>query len=107
MSKSDSPGVSGAVEAGDRFGASLSQAQPSTSTRPTALAVGVPGEDVGSATDAGMAHLLDQGLGEIIAITQDSPGVAGAAETGDRFGAVVTLGRRHRFRCPAGRRRPC
>jgi hypothetical protein len=88
----DSDGVAGAAEAGDRFGASLSWVRPATGV-PT-LAVGVPGEDVGTVTDAGMVHVLDgDTLTDLTSITQDTTGVADTAEAGDGFGTTVVLGR--------------
>jgi hypothetical protein len=66
--------MSGAAEAGDQFGAALS-----------GDLIGVPGEDVGSAKDAGMINHLTSGVG----ITENSAGVPGVAETNDRFGAAV------------------
>lgn len=87
----NSPGVSGTAEAGDRFGASL--------TGGGFVAVGVPGEDVGSAKDAGMVHLFRQtdiaganAFKQDHAYTQNTAGVPGTAEQGDRFGAAVAFG---------------
>ena len=87
-------GVAGAAEAGDRFGAALSFAMRSQ-TGYRYLAVGVPGEDVGSARNGGAAHLFAYG-GALTAandsiICQDTPGVDGAAETGDLFGSSVLV----------------
>jgi hypothetical protein len=61
------------------------------------LAVGVPGEDVGSAFDAGAVHLI---LGSASGLTgsgdklfhQDSNRVRDIAETGDQFGATLSAG---------------
>jgi FG-GAP repeat len=84
------PGVPGAPETGDRFGASVGSLGGDG-------IVGVPREDVGTATDAGMVQVLrSAGPGDVRpaqALSQDSPGVPGRAETGDRFGASVVLGR--------------
>lgn len=71
----DSPNVPGGVEAGDRFGATL-----------TEQFVGVPGEDIRTAVDAGMVETTTG-----IAISQDTEGVAGAPESGDQFGAALAL----------------
>ena len=75
----DSAGVPGVVEAGDRFGRSLDTVRVGGTRR---LAVGIPGEDVGSASNAGSVQLftfngvsLDPGVG----LTQDTAGVSGAA----------------------------
>lgn len=96
-------GISGTPEAGDRFGAAVA-ANRTTGEFGTAPAVafGVPGENVGSTADAGAAGVVtfDPGTGEVATtatITQDSPGISGAAEAGDRFGAAVEL-----FQGPGG-----
>jgi hypothetical protein len=92
----DSSGVNGAVEAGDQFGASLSSARPETDG--PLLAVGVPGEDIGSIPNAGMVHVLGtKKLTDFAAVSQDTPEVQDTAEAGDRFGAVVALGRERAF----------
>ncbi|MDX6301365.1 MAG: hypothetical protein QOF53_2579 [Nocardioidaceae bacterium] len=84
------PGVPGSAEAGDRFGAAVS------SLGGDAI-VGIPREDLGAATDAGMVQLFRSAQpGDVrpaVALGQDSPGIPGRAETGDRFGASVVLGR--------------
>src|ERR671911_2949887 len=61
------------------------------------LAVGVPGEDAGTAANAGAVQVLygaADGLaadGRILA--QGAGGVPGASEAGDRFGAALVTGR--------------
>jgi hypothetical protein len=85
----DTPGVPGIGESGDRFGAALSGGV-------WLVIVGVPGEDVGSAVDAGMVqtfagNTLTQ-LTSDQSLTQNSPRVPGAVESGDRFGASVAIG---------------
>jgi hypothetical protein len=77
-------GIPGTAETGDRFGAALT---------PCAHAIGVPGEDVGRIQDAGAVQEL-QGCAPAKllpgrALTQDSAGVPGSAEAGDRFGSAV------------------
>jgi FG-GAP repeat len=58
------------------------------------LAVGVPGEDVGTAVDAGAVQVLYGAAGGLVsdgrALTQGAGGVPGASEASDRFGAAVT-----------------
>jgi hypothetical protein len=87
-----SPGVAGAPEPGDRFGAAVNAF--------FALSiVGVPGEDLGSVRDAGMVQTFFSrafddpepipGAG----VSQDSPGVPGVAEVDDRLGSAVVIGR--------------
>ena len=78
------PSVPGAAEAGDRFGAALARG-----------AIGVPGEDLGTVTDAGSVQvfrLTPAGVVPGRSYTQDSAGVPGAAERGDRFGAALAAG---------------
>ncbi|HEX6076180.1 MAG TPA: hypothetical protein VFZ32_13055 [Micromonosporaceae bacterium] len=61
------------------------------------LIVGAPGEDLGTALDAGMFHMLHgrasgvSGAGSV-AIHQDTPGVPGVAESGDKFGYANARG---------------
>ncbi|MEU2072268.1 S1 family peptidase [Streptomyces anulatus] len=99
-----STGVTGANEAGDRFGHTVS----AVSTRPesvstaqnTLVAVGVSGEDIGTATDAG--GIMTFGL---IGAPGDSdttvyPGVAGlpgAPVTGEKVGSAVTATGTHLY----------
>jgi hypothetical protein len=56
------------------------------------LAVGVPGEDVGAATDAGAVNILngsETGLVGDGLFFQCANGVGGAAESGDGFGTAA------------------
>ncbi|GAA2093113.1 hypothetical protein GCM10009841_02540 [Microlunatus panaciterrae] len=84
----DTPGVAGAAEAGDRFGAAVAVGQFRGATGTIDVAVGSPNEDVGSVTDAGSVTIVqdiyDEPTGA--AYDQNSPGVPGVAEAGDRFG---------------------
>jgi hypothetical protein len=81
-----SGGGAGANETGDAFGSALTWA---SFTGSETLVVGAPSEDVGSLRDAGAAYLL-QTFGHARVVTQNSPGMAGRAEAGDRFGAALT-----------------
>jgi hypothetical protein len=63
------------------------------------LVVGSPGEVVGSAQSAGgvaviygSAGGLNAGATNAVLITQDTPGVVGAAEENDRFGSALAVG---------------
>lgn len=93
----DSPGVPGVAEAGDQFGYSLavSTAEPGhTPGSARQVAVGAPGEAVGPRTAAGAVNLFSSdghGLEPDTGLTQDTAGVGGIAETGDRFGHTVAL----------------
>lgn len=85
----NSPGVPGSSEDGDRFGTALA-GQDRT------MVIGTPDEAVGTRTDAGSVTILSAkstaptsyaGVG----VTQNTAGVPGTAETGDRFGAAVAF----------------
>lgn len=84
-----SDGVPGTAAAGDRFGATLDVSGPGSVTH--AMVVGAPGCDVGTATDAGQVTyvpFVSGHPGTTVAISQDSPGIAGVAESGDHGGVV-------------------
>src|SRR5918999_60076 len=92
-----SPGISGDVEAGDRFGQSVEVFQgpggldcPVTGTNGLTLVVGVPGEDFAGLADAGMAHVAVNLTGDTL-LSQNEPGVEGTAEAGDQFSASLAL----------------
>lgn len=71
--------VGGVAEAGDHFGAALAGS----------TLIGAPGEDVGSAVDAGSVYAyLDFRYQQI---TQDSIGIPDSVEAGDQFGAAVGI----------------
>ncbi|BBH68005.1 hypothetical protein ACTI_46900 [Actinoplanes sp. OR16] len=78
------------LEAGDAFGFALS-ATNSLSGEPI-LIVGVPGEDIGTAVDAGMIHYR-RGTTSAVYNGSDKPG--GAAETGDQFGYSLASSPNH------------
>lgn len=91
----DSAGVPGVAEAGDQFGYSLAADGISLSTNtPHDVAVGSPGEDIGAAKDAGSVTVfadLPTGWKVIAALSQDTAGVAGVTETGDRFSHSLAM----------------
>jgi hypothetical protein len=80
--------VKDSPEAGDHFGAVLAH-------RGDTLAVGVPDENIVTATDAGAAHLTTFETQDAskpqtdLFLSQDAPGVPGTAEKGDHFGAAI------------------
>jgi hypothetical protein len=79
----NSTGMAGTAETGDALGSSVT----STESWKSGLVrlAGAPGEDVGSARDAGMVQIVGAGPGW----TQDSTGVPGTSEAGDRMGASL------------------
>jgi hypothetical protein len=94
------PGIADQSEAGDLFGWSLAAGNLGRAGLAD-LAVGVPGEDFEAITDAGAVNVLFGGSRGLHAVgsqfrTQNSPGIQGAAHSGDAFGfalAVANFGR--------------
>jgi hypothetical protein len=90
----DSPGVREVAEPDDNFGYSLAAGDFSGDGFAD-LAVGVPGEDLATQSDAGAVNVLKggapglSGLGDEL-WTQDSPGVREVAESDDVFGDALT-----------------
>ncbi|MFB8757717.1 FG-GAP and VCBS repeat-containing protein [Streptomyces nigra] len=87
------PGVPGTPELGDGFGYDVSLGDADGDGFAD-LAIGVPGEDVGTVRDAGMVVVLRgsaRGLttAGAVSFTQNTANVPGTVETGDRFGAQV------------------
>ncbi|MGW6056695.1 FG-GAP-like repeat-containing protein [Streptomyces sp. NPDC055189] len=88
-------GVPGTSEKGDQFGGRLSAGDANGDGYPD-LAVGVPGEAIGTKAKAGAVVLLKGARGGLTgtgaqAFHQDTEGVPGVAESGDRFGGSVRL----------------
>lgn len=84
------------AEAGDELGSALA-AGDFDHDGFADLAIGAPGEDVGSAVDAGAVNVLYGRPGGLSAAasqfwTRDDPNIADSAETGDRFGSALTTG---------------
>ena len=91
-----SPGVPGALEAGDEFGSALAVGDFDGDERAD-LAIGSPGEAVGALDNAGSVAVLygeDTGIDTVrtLQLHQDVAGVADAAEADDRFGASLAVG---------------
>lgn len=85
----NSPTAPDKAEKGDRFGASVD-------SDGAYVLVGVPGEDVGKSKDTGMVMrytpLTNHKTSSWKSWTQNSSGVPGANEAGDRWGAAVHVG---------------
>lgn len=77
----DSPGFPGVSETGDFFGSALA-------AEGDAIAIGVPGENH-HVKESGSAYLVTPG--GVSVVHQDSPGVPGRQEFGDRFGLSVAV----------------
>ncbi|MFI2356445.1 trypsin-like serine protease [Streptomyces anulatus] len=97
-------GMTGANENGDRFGHTVS----AISTRPdavstatnTLVAVGVPGEDIGTATDAGGVYtfgLLGAPGDSDTTVHPGAAGLPGAPVTGEQVGSAVTATGTHLY----------
>lgn len=84
----DSPGVSGAAEADDRFGFRVSVSND-------LVAVSAFREQVGEAAGAGMAHVFafnaEGGLEQLVSYHQNTTGISGTAETDDYFGLSLSV----------------
>ena len=95
-----SAGVDDASERGDGFGAVLAAGNLGYSTKEADLAVGIPGEDVGTIEDAGAVAVLygqpGKGLTATIVpdrfVHQNTGGLDDAAERRDHFGAALAIG---------------
>ncbi len=97
-------GVSGAAEPGDGFGAALTAGRAGQNSRDD-LVVGVPREDTGGGTDAGVVQVLygsgtsfSTATDQLFALGDFEEGVGGlvadeelSSDDGDRFGTAVAL----------------
>ena len=91
----DLSGVKGDAEEGDRFGAALATGD-FDGDLDLELAIGIPGEDLGSISNSGAISVIDGTPGGIGGSDrlwdQMTSGVKGAAETGDGFGSALATG---------------
>lgn len=88
----NSHGVPGKAERGDRFGSVVAVVYPAGGEDELGVLVGSPQEDVGSAKDAGAVTYVEglgSGIVRGVGLDQDSAGVPGSPEKGDRFGASL------------------
>jgi hypothetical protein len=91
-----SGGVGGVAEVGDGFGFALATGVINTGGHAD-LAIAAPGEDIGRVMEAGAVNVLYSSAGGLTAAgnqvwSQDSPGVAGIAETQDSLGSALAVG---------------
>ncbi|MGW2819692.1 VCBS repeat-containing protein [Streptomyces sp. NPDC001443] len=94
MGQGRTPGPDAAAQTDDRYGSALAMApyRPTgaATTTDALLAVGVPGEDLGTTVDAGAVHVYQiKADGTVVLlnwIDQNVDGVEGEAEAGDFFG---------------------
>ncbi|MEU1850094.1 FG-GAP-like repeat-containing protein [Streptomyces sp. NPDC019990] len=91
----DSPGVPGSAERGDGFGADVQIADVNGDGHPDVV-TGLPGEDLGTVSDAGAVAVLRGTAAGLTgtgaqAVTQNTPDVPGSAEELDAFGKAVHL----------------
>ena len=91
----DSAEVAGTSEVGDRFGHAVRAGDVDGDGRDD-LAVGVPGEAIGTRARAGAVVVLRAGPVGLSGagsqfLSQDTPGAGGTAESGDRLGAAVAI----------------
>ncbi|WP_434589633.1 FG-GAP-like repeat-containing protein [Streptomyces sp. A5-4] len=91
----DTAGVPGAAESSDGFGSSVSVSDTNGDGYGD-IAVGVPGEALGTLKAAGTVTILRGAAGgptgtKAQGFNQDTPLIGGAAEAGDRFGGAVKL----------------
>jgi hypothetical protein len=93
-------GAGDGSERGDGFGSSLAAGNLGYSSRERDLAIGIPGEDIGSVSDAGAVQILYGQPGKgldvknvpSVFLHQDTAGVEDAAEAGDLFGWSLAVG---------------
>jgi hypothetical protein len=92
----NSPGIEGVAESGDELGFSLTSGDYNGDGR-SDLAIGLPLEDTGGRTNDGGVSVIYGSANRLTAagsqlLGQDSPGIAGVAESGDELGLTLTSG---------------
>ncbi len=87
----DTAGVADTSEAGDLFGDRVALLAPGLGDAQIRLAVSSPYEN-GSATDSGLVQVFPvTDIDAEVGYAQDSPGVPGGVDAGDRFGASLAF----------------
>ncbi len=88
----------GSAQTGDAFGSTvvvgrldLGTRSGRSTDRQQAMIIGAPGDTVSGRDGAGSVTVVRETLDGAKLYSQDSPGIAGRAETGDRFGAALAL----------------
>jgi hypothetical protein len=89
-------GFSGISEAGDRFGAALAVGRFDFNDRDD-LAIGIPGETTGAATESGAVYIVYQGVGGLMnsneeAFLRGANGLTGAPISNEDLGAALAAG---------------
>jgi len=92
----EQPGIPGVSQAGDGFGAALVVGDFDQDGFDD-LAIGVPGEGVGSEGAAGAVNVIYGGPAGLTSTRaqiwyQDQPGIPGVSQHGDSFGAALVVG---------------
>ncbi len=91
----NSPGVPGAAETGTNSATAWPAAGSARIPRRRGTSPsGAPGENLGAAVDAGLVTVFSSVAGgwkPIASLTQDTSGVPGTAESGDRFGHALAF----------------
>lgn len=94
-------GIGGGSESGDRFGWALAtgnfDGDAANGHSIDDLAIGVPGEDLDGKRDGGLIHVLEGNAGAGLfgknqSISQNTPGLEGDIEGGERFGYSLASG---------------
>ena len=87
--------ISGQLETGDRFGSAIAVGDFDGDGYADA-AIGAPGEDIASAVDAGVVHVVYGASAGLVSANNSSfsqaNAIPGSAETDDRFGSAIAVG---------------
>jgi hypothetical protein len=96
-----SGGVPGKPQDGDRFGQTIALEYTDIGTPNRAdedsvqtLLIGAPGDNVAGKNDAGSVTAIRESFQDVTVVTQNSTGIGGSAEAGDRFGTSIAVSSR-------------